>query len=97
MDIILLSMGEDGHIASLFPCCPELHEASRKVVLVTDSRLTNRRLTITPPIIEKAHYVFIMALGNQKSAVYKAALSEPSNIDGIPARLVLNRTWIFGD
>jgi len=97
MDVILLSMGEDGHIASLFPCCPELHEASRKVVPVTDSRLTFRRLTITPPVIEKAHYVFIMAIGNQKRVVYKVALSEPSNIDGIPARLVLNRTWIFGD
>jgi len=97
MDIILLSMGEDGHIASLFPCRPELHEVSRKVVPVTDSRLTFRRLTITSPVIEKAHHVFIMAIGNQKRAVYKAALSEPSNIDGIPARLTLNRTWIFGD
>ena len=90
-------MGEDGHIASLFPCRPELHEASRKVVPVAGSRLTFRRLTITSPVIEKAHYVFIMAIGNQKRAVYKAALSEPSNIDGIPARLTLNRTWIFGD
>ena len=97
MDIILLSMGEDGHIASLFPCRPELHEASRKVVPVTCSRLTFRRLTITPPVLKNAHYVFIMAIGNQKRAVYKAALSEPSNVDGIPARLVLNRTWIFGD
>lgn len=97
IDILLLGVGEDGHIASLFPHCAALYETLRRVVPVTGPKPPFERFTITPPVIQNAGEVFVLALGKQKRTVYEEALNDPSNIYAIPARLVLNRTWIFGD
>jgi len=97
IDVLLLSVGEDGHIASLFPHSEALHEYSKQVVPITGPKAPFQRLTITPQVIERARHVFVMAIGEQKKAVYKKALQEPEDIDSLPARLVLNRNWIFGD
>jgi 6-phosphogluconolactonase len=97
IDVLLLSVGEDGHIASLFPHGAALRETVRRVVPVTGPKPPFQRLTITSPVIQSARHVFVMALGEQKRAVYEEALRDPEDIDSIPARLVLNRTWIFDD
>jgi len=96
IDILLLGVGEDGHIASLFPYSAPLYETLRRVVPVTGPKPPFERFTITPPVIKNAGQVFVLALGEQKRTVYEEALHDPSNIYAIPARLVLNRTWIFG-
>lgn len=51
IDVLLLSMGEDGHIASLFPYSVALRETRRRVVPVTGPKPPFQRLTITPPVI----------------------------------------------
>ena len=38
-----------------------------------------------------------MAFGKKKRKVFNDALKNPKNFLEIPARLVLNRTWFFGD
>ena len=95
MDIILLSMGEDGHIASLFPFSPALHEVSRKVVQVTGTNAPFQRLTITNSVIKNAREIYVIATNKQKHALYKEAQSNPADIEAIPARMVLNRLWFF--
>jgi len=97
LDVLLLSIGEDGHIASLFPQSSALHEHSKKVLPITGPKAPYQRLTITPQVIESARHVFVMAIGDQKKVVYEKALQDPNDIDSLPARLVLNRIWIFGD
>ena len=96
-DVLLLSIGEDGHIASLFPQSSALLEQCKQVVPITGPKAPYQRLTITPKVIESACHVFVMAIGEQKKAVYEKALQDPEDIDSLPARLVLNRNWIFGD
>ena len=97
IDILLLSIGEDGHIASLFPQSTALYEHRKKVLSITGPKAPYQRLTITPKVIQSASHVFVMAIGEQKRAVYEKALQDPEDIDSLPARLVLNRNWIFGD
>jgi 6-phosphogluconolactonase len=97
IDLLLLSVGEDGHIASLFPYSPALLEESRLVVPVKGPRPYVNRITITPRVIKSAHTVFVMAFGKKKRKVFNDALKNPKNFLEIPARLVLNRTWFFGD
>ena len=97
IDVLLLSVGEDGHIASLFPQSASLHEYTKKAIPITGPKAPHQRLTITPKVIRSARHVFVMAIGEQKRAVYEKALQDPKDIDSLPARLVLNRNWIFGD
>lgn len=96
IDVLLLSVGLDGHIASLFPFSSALHEFNRLLVPVIGPISPYRRITITPPVISRAKVVFVLALGNEKMNLYRRALINPSDIDSIPARLVLNKIWIFG-
>jgi len=95
LDVLLLSVGEDGHIASLFPQSEVLHEYCKQVIPVIGPKAPYQRLTITPKVIQSARHVFIMAIGEQKRAVYEKALHDPENIDSLPARLALNGRWIF--
>lgn len=95
IDVLLLSVGEDGHIASLFPHSAALKETERLVVPVVGPKPPHQRLTITPPVIASARHVFVLALGEAKRSVYEEALRDPADIDSIPARLVLDKTWIF--
>lgn len=97
LDILLLSMGEDGHIASLFPNNRTLLKAHRRVIPVTSPKPPIHRLTITPQLIQDARKVFVLALGKKKQAIYEDAQRNPADVDAIPARLLLNRTWILGD
>lgn len=94
VDILLLSVGEDGHIASLFPHQPALKESVRQVIPVKGPKKPYDRLTITPPVIYAARHVFVMALGEAKGKVYEQAKTDPRNIDALPVRMVLDRIWI---
>lgn len=95
IDILLLSMGDDGHIASLFPGSPVIFERSRKVMTTQSPIAPHLRLSITPPVISSAKNVFVLAIGEEKRQGFIKALYDPRNIEQFPARLVLNRTWIF--
>lgn len=95
IDVLFLSLGEDGHIASLFPNSSAIFEHKRKVVPVLGPKAPYRRITITPPVIQSAKHVYIFAIGKEKRCKYEEALLNPEDVKSIPARLVLDRTWIF--
>lgn len=97
LDVLLLSVGQDGHIASIFPHSPVLKEVDRRVVAITGTKPPYERVTITPSVIRCAQNVIVMALGAEKRAVYEQAQCDPTDIESLPVRLVLDRTWIFGE
>ena len=37
----------------------------------------------------------MLAIGEEKRRKYEEALQDPDDINSMPARLVLDRTWIF--
>ena len=95
IDLLLLSVGEDGHIASLFPGRPALHEQTRLVVPVSSPKPPPRRLTITPPVLQRAKRIVVLAYGSEKSALYAHAQTDCANIDALPARLVRHGEWLI--
>lgn len=95
IDILILSVGEDGHIASLFPYSPALHQCNKRVISVFGAKAPYYRLSVTSQVISCAKKVFVLAFGEEKRRIYQEALKNPRDIDAIPARLVLDRTWIF--
>lgn len=96
MDVLILGVGEDGHIASLFPGSEALHEAARRVVSVVGPKPPRERLTITPPVIKQAGSIFVLAAGAAKAAVLSEMLAvKGDDVLMLPARLVLHATWLL--
>ena len=96
IDVLLLGVGEDGHIASLFPNNAALQECKRLVVHITGPKPPFERLTITPQIITKARLVFVLEPGSVKAQVLLTPLQSAVNYQQTPVRLALkNATWLL--
>jgi 6-phosphogluconolactonase len=95
IDVLLLGMGEDGHVASLFPGDPILKEILRRVMPVIGPKLPSRRLTITPKVIAEARTVFLLATGAQKGKVLAKVLNEMGSIQDLPVRCAIGATWLL--
>lgn len=95
MDIVLLGMGLDGHIASLFPSRISGIQHGRRVVAVSGPVEPRERITITPDIIREARNVFLLATGAEKGKVLRSALGGPANPDSLPVSLLTERTWLL--
>ncbi|MFB0526499.1 MAG: 6-phosphogluconolactonase [bacterium] len=75
-DLIMLGIGEDGHTASLFPRTSSVTESKRLVVPVTFNRLSNKRISITLPVINNAKNIIFLVSGYNKAQVIKEILEE---------------------
>ena len=95
IDVLLLGVGEDVHIASLFPNNASLQERKRRVIPITGPKPPFKRLTITPQVIAKERSVFMLATRSAKAAMLFVALNNPNDIAALPARLKLGGTWLM--
>ena len=76
LDLIFLGMGEDGHVASLFPGEPEAVMASRPVYrTVTAPKPPPRRVTLGYAAIAAARQVWVLASGPDKEAALHQSLN----------------------
>lgn len=75
-DICCLGVGEDGHVASVFPGSPAVYETERAVTGVRGSpKPPPTRITMTLPAIRCAAEVWLIASGTEKAAAVTMALS----------------------
>jgi 6-phosphogluconolactonase len=88
LDLIVLGVGDDGHTASLFPGRPEVDVTSHLVVAVPSHRGLEPRLTFTPPIIEAARHVMILALGKGKNDPLERVWRVAGDVHETPARII---------
>jgi 6-phosphogluconolactonase len=95
LDIILLGIGPDGHTASLFPGSAALDERQRLVVPVLGAKPPAERMTITPPVIEAARKVVMLASGEDKAAMVARALEGPLAPKAVPAQLARRGIWFL--
>ena len=92
LDLVLLGMGPDGHVASLFPGKPALEVTDRRAV-GTEPGLEPwvDRITLTLPTLRSAEEILFVISGESKAdAVRRAFAAEPS--PEVPASLARAET-----
>jgi 6-phosphogluconolactonase len=83
-DVLMLGIGPEGHVASLFPGLPALYD-ERPVVAVRGSpKPSPIRLSLTLPSIQAAREVWIIASGADKADAIAMALSDAGPVQ-VPA------------
>jgi 6-phosphogluconolactonase len=88
LDVVVLGIGPDGHIASLFPGAATLEaDASALCLGVHDSpKPPPERITLTLAVLRAAQRCVLLATGAGKADAVDAMLAEPSN--HVPASLL---------
>ena len=90
LDLVLLGVGADGHVCSLFPGHPALDERERLVVAVTDApKPPARRLTLTLPALAVARALIVCAFGQDKAPALRDAIEGRASGSGQPSPLAL--------
>lgn len=84
-DVCLLGVGEEGHIASIFPSSPAVYELERAVVAVRNCpKPPPTRVSLTLPAIRSANEVWLLAAGAAKASALAMALSGAGEV-ALPA------------
>ncbi|NOY99545.1 MAG: 6-phosphogluconolactonase [Chloroflexi bacterium] len=99
-DLVLLGLGADGHTASLFPGSPPDAGAASPTLAVTadyDGRPA-QRVTLTPPVFNRARQVFFLVSGAEKADALAATLRGAHDPTRWPAQRIQPRegevTWL---
>ncbi|MFI7611976.1 6-phosphogluconolactonase [Nonomuraea terrae] len=83
-DVMLLGMGPDAHVASLFPGLPALYDTRTVVAVHGAPKPPPTRISLTLPAVQAAREVWVVAAGEEKSGAVRLALSESGPVQ-VPA------------
>ncbi|WP_437919981.1 6-phosphogluconolactonase [Sphingobacterium sp. LRF_L2] len=87
-DLILLGMGDDGHTASLFPGTKVLQENVKWVDAYFLESQDMYRITLTAPLLNKAHQLIVITFGEKKAHALKEVLSGTYQPELYPTQLL---------
>lgn len=92
-DLTLLGLGDDAHVASLFPGAPELEERERLVVpaQAPPEHAARDRISLTFPALNASKCVLFLVAGENKRGAVRQALSG----DDVPAAHVAPREHLL--
>jgi 6-phosphogluconolactonase len=96
-DVLLLGVGPDGHVASLFPNSPALYDTRAVVGVEGAPKPPPLRISLTLPTIQTADEVWLLAAGAQKAPAVRLALSGAGPMS-IPASVASGRratSWLL--
>jgi 6-phosphogluconolactonase len=87
LDVVLLGVGSDAHIAALFPASPALDESERLCVAVRrpDGMLG---ITLTPRALLRARRILLLVSGRSKADAVRRAVSGGETVSRCPARVL---------
>lgn len=98
-DLVLLGLGPDGHLLSVFPGSAALTSdlVGLAIPAPTHVRPHVERVTLNPAILDAAGHVLLMAGGAGKAEVVARILTGPRDAVALPAVLARrgNATWLL--
>ncbi len=87
-DLMLLGMGADGHIASLFPDCALLKEKKEHAGSCFVERLDCWRYSLTLPVLNNARHILLLISGIKKADVVRHVLHGTGAAKPLPVELL---------
>jgi 6-phosphogluconolactonase len=99
-DIALLSAGEDGHIAGLYPNHHSIRSNERLFLTMEDSpKPPPNRLTSSRALLGRSRACVLLFMGEAKRAALDRFLSDPIDVESCPAQIVrqIGETHVFTD
>ncbi len=91
-DVVMLGLGQNGHVASLMPHSPALHVTDRIAVGVTDSpKPPPNRVSLTFDALNRTREVWFVVAGEDKAEAVARALAEEGSVEETPARGIHGR------
>jgi 6-phosphogluconolactonase len=79
LDLLILGVGDDGHVCSLFPGHTALMIEEANVIAIEDSpKPPRRRLTLSLPYVCASRRIWIVAVGPRKKPVLQTAVTGQS-------------------
>jgi 6-phosphogluconolactonase len=91
-NLLLLGLGENAHVASLFPHHSALHEKTRMAVAVDVEATPSRRVSLTMPVLNNAERIMFLVTGEKKAAAVRNVLQGAADPEQYPAQLVKPRS-----
>jgi len=97
LNLVFLGMGEDGHVASLFPDDTESLESKAVYRAVTSPKPPPRRITLGFPALAAAHEVWVLASGESKAEALRQSKASDGNTPLAKVLRDRTHTEIFTD
>jgi 6-phosphogluconolactonase len=96
-DLVMLGMGPDGHVASLFPGFPQLDVDDIAVPVTGSPKPPPERVSLTFGALNRASAVWFLVTGDGKAEAVRRALAEDGDVHDTPARgiQVDDTTWFL--
>jgi 6-phosphogluconolactonase len=96
-DVLMLGVGEDGHVASLFPGHPVLDATGTAAAVHDSPKPPPTRITLTMPAIRTADEVWLIAAGAEKADAVGAALGGDASLPASAATGTARTVWLLDD
>jgi 6-phosphogluconolactonase len=97
-DVLMLGIGPDGHVASLFPGYSQLDVDDVTTAVLDSPKPPPERITLTFGALNRSREVWFLASGESKADAVARALADDGSIVETPARGVTGRestTWFL--
>lgn len=99
LDLILVGVGSDGHVLSVFPGSEAFDSEALALAIPAPTHIEPhvQRVTLNPRVLDAARQVVVVAAGAEKAGVIRAALRDEPEPRRLPVQLARrsNAMWIL--
>lgn len=88
-DLMLLGLGSDGHVASIFHDRPDLFTTGNLFEVVTRPDKKQKRITATGRLINNSLKIYYIVFGKEKASVVSQVVEGKSGSEFIPASRIM--------
>ncbi len=89
-DIIILGVGEDGHVASLFPENSINDDSEGFIHIKNSPKLPKERISASRKLLEKSDTAILLFFGENKKQAFENFKNKKTKVEKCPAKLVEN-------